>query len=153
MAIRFCKLKDPYGCFSNFWPCDIIYDGYSWPSSEHLYQGMKYKGVDEVYRNLIRKAASPRDAACLGRRGRNIRSDWDLVRVDVMEEVVLTKFKQHESLRRILVSTGDEHIIEDFPGDDFWGIGDGSGANMMGEVLMKVRKRTQAMPFTQLTLI
>jgi len=153
LAIEFLKLRDPYGCFSNFWRCSIIWGGQVWPSSEHLYQALKYEGTDNTFSQLIRKAQTPRDAADLGRRGRNIRPDWDNIRVAIMEQVVLEKFVQNEDLRRVLHATGNEEIREVFPGERFWSYADGRGRNELGKVLMRVRDKTYGMPYTQLTLI
>jgi len=46
-------------------------------------------------------------------------------------------------------STGDEPIVEDATGDEFWGCGtDGTGKNALGNILMEVRaelrKRSKA---------
>jgi len=41
----------------------------------------------------------------------------------------------------VLLSTGDEQIIENSPIDYYWGCGaDGSGKNMLGQVLMEIRE-------------
>jgi N-glycosidase YbiA len=39
-----------------------------------------------------------------------------------------------------VLGTGDEQIVENAPGDYYWGCGvDGSGKNMLGTILMEVR--------------
>ena len=43
-------------------------------------------------------------------------------------------------LRRQLLETGDEELVEKAPRDYFWGCGaSGSGKNMLGQILMEVR--------------
>jgi ribA/ribD-fused uncharacterized protein len=70
-----------------------------------------------------------------------MRRDWDDVKVNIMYEVVKAKFTQHEILRETLLSTGEATLVEDSPTDYFWGCGsDGTGKNMLGKVLMRVRK-------------
>jgi N-glycosidase YbiA len=49
-------------------------------------------------------------------------------------------FQSHGNIREILLSTGDELLVENAPGDYYWGCGkDGSGKNKLGEILMEVR--------------
>ena len=82
-------------------------------------------------------------AARLGRdRSSPLRRDWDSVKVSVMTEAVLAKFSQHEDLRALLLATGDAMLIEHTDNDDYWGDGgDGSGKNMLGRILMRVREQ------------
>ena len=80
-------------------------------------------------------------AAELGReRHRPLRPDWEAVKDDVMRVAVRAKFTQHEELRELLLSTGDEALVEHTTNDAYWGDGgDGSGKNMLGKILMEVR--------------
>src|ERR1043165_331787 len=67
---------------------------------------------------------------------------WQSINVQVMEWVVKTKFEQHPILAKRLLETGDKKLVEHTEVDRFWGDGgDGSGRNMLGEVLMRVRKQ------------
>ena len=53
---------------------------------------------------------------------------------------MLAKFQTHADIRATLLATGNEEIIENAPGDFYWGCGkDGSGQNKLGEILMAVR--------------
>ena len=53
---------------------------------------------------------------------------------------VRAKFRTHADLRAELLATGDEELVENAPGDYYWGCGaDGSGKNMLGRILMEVR--------------
>jgi ribA/ribD-fused uncharacterized protein len=62
-----------------------------------------------------------------------------------MREAVLAKFRSHPDIRETLLSTGDEEIIENAPGDYYWGVGaNGSGKNMLGRILMDVRDELRA---------
>jgi len=57
-----------------------------------------------------------------------------------MRDALCAKFTQHDDLRRLLLSTGDAKLVEHTERDDFWGNGgDGSGANMLGRLLMELR--------------
>ena len=137
--INFYSVIDDYGCFSNFAPYSIRLGGKSWPTSEHYFQAQKFK--DEAQREAVRKAKSPMVAARLGRdRTSKLRRDWESVKVSVMTDAVRAKFTQHDELRAILLSTGDAKIVEHTENDDYWGDGgDGSGKNMLGQILMRIR--------------
>jgi ribA/ribD-fused uncharacterized protein len=57
----------------------------------------------------------------------------------------LRKFQTHPDLAELLLSTGDEPIVENAPGDYYWGCGkDGSGRNRLGQILMDVRAKLRA---------
>jgi N-glycosidase YbiA len=83
----------------------------------------------------------PKQAAELGRsRSVPLRADWESVKDDIMLAAVQRKFETHETLRSLLLATGDEEIVENAPGDYYWGGGaDGSGQNKLGQTLMLVR--------------
>jgi ribA/ribD-fused uncharacterized protein len=131
--------EQPYGCFANFSAHGFHLDGYWWPTAEHFYQSQKFSGMP--YADLIRAAATPRRAADLGRdASRPHRPDWQQVRDDVMYRAVIAKFGAHADIRATLLSTGDEPIVEDSPNDYYWGQGaDGTGRNMLGLILVRVR--------------
>ncbi|MGB3241068.1 MAG: NADAR domain-containing protein [Geitlerinemataceae cyanobacterium] len=53
----------------------------------------------------------------------------------------MEKDETHGEIRDILLDTGDELIVENAPGDYYWGCGkDGSGQNKPGQILMAVRE-------------
>ena len=141
MAIEFYSTNDPYGEFSNFASFPITLDGQAWPTSEHYFQAQKFD--DAAYREKIRVAGSPMVAARLGRsRSVPIRADWESTKIDVMRRAVMAKFTTHAVLRELLLSTGDEPLVEAADGDSFWGCGrNGDGKNWLGRILMEVRSR------------
>jgi ribA/ribD-fused uncharacterized protein len=138
--IRFYRVDDEYGCFSNFSPHPVKLKGKVWPTSEHYFQAQKFVGT--AHEEEIRRVKSPMIAARMGRdRKRPLRHDWESVKDEIMFEVVRAKFTQHEELRKILSATGDAEIIEHTGKDSYWGDGgDGSGRNMLGKTLMLVRE-------------
>jgi N-glycosidase YbiA len=142
MPIYFYKVRDPYGCFSNFSPHGIYLDGKDWQTVEHYYQAQKFWGTaDEWLVAQIQSALTPEEAAKLGRDSCRIcRADWSTVKTIVMHKAVLTKFLTHLDLQDILLGTGNEVIVEDSPTDYFWGCGaDKTGENYLGKILMSVR--------------
>ena len=140
MVVCFYKVKDKYGCFSNFSPHPIELQGKMWPTTEHYFQAQKFPG--SKYEEEIRLAESPMDAACKGRcRDYPLRGDWEKVKDDIMLEAVLCKFRTHDDIKEILLSTGNENIVEKTTRDYYWGCGTkGTGKNMLGIILMKVRE-------------
>ncbi|MFF7635000.1 NADAR family protein [Kitasatospora sp. NPDC008050] len=131
----------PYGCFSNFSAHSLDLDGHLWPTSEHYFQAQKFIGTRHA--ELIRGARTPLRAAELGRDpAKPLRRDWDRVRDDVMRRAVAAKFAAHADIRGILLSTGDQEIVEDTGTDHYWGRGrTGTGRNMLGRILMRTRHR------------
>jgi ribA/ribD-fused uncharacterized protein len=144
MTIYFYSTTDEYGCFSNFSRHGFKLDGKYWPTSEHYFQAQKFAGTEHQLR--VARAKTPKEAARLGRdRSVRLRRDWESVKDDVMRRAVLQKFETHQDLRDVLLGTGDEELVENAPGDYYWGCGaDGSGQNKLGKILMEVRSILRA---------
>lgn len=138
--IKFYKLKDPYGCFSNFWRAPFNYDDRTWQTTEHAFQALKFSSI--MHQEAIRSQTSPMKAAILGRTPHpSYRLDWEEAKDDVMLAVNFEKYRQHGDLRKTLLSTGRARLIEHSESDRYWADGgDGSGKNMLGITLMKVRE-------------
>jgi ribA/ribD-fused uncharacterized protein len=139
MTIQFYSTTGEHGCFSNFSRHPIFLKGKHWRTSEHYFQAQKFAGTE--HEEEVRMAKTPRIAADMGRdRKRPLRRDWQAVKDQVMLEAVRAKFSQHEDLKAILLATGDELLVEHTVNDNYWGDGgDGSGKNMLGRILMRVR--------------
>lgn len=140
MPVYFYSTRDRYGSFSNFSAHGFELDGAYWPTSEHYFQAQKFVGTPHV--DQIRQAKTAKEAAKMGReRSRPLRSDWEAVKDDIMYQAVLKKFQTHADIREILLSTGEEELVENSPIDYYWGCGaDGSGKNQLGITLMAVRQ-------------
>jgi ribA/ribD-fused uncharacterized protein len=139
-VIHFYSVSAEYGGFSNFSPHPVKLKGKTWPTSEHYFQAQKFAGTPDE--EEVRQAKSPMIAARMGRsRKRPLREDWESVKDAIMHEVVLVKFTQHANLREVLLGTGDAEIVEHTKNDAYWGDGgDGSGKNVLGQILMRVRE-------------
>jgi len=140
MSIKFYKLNDEYGCFSNFSRNGFTLEGKYWITSEHYFQAKKFEGTD--FEEIIRLMDNPMDVAIKGRdRSLPLRKDWDKVKDNIMRKAVFEKFSQNEDIRHILLSTIDEELIECTTSDYYWGCGkNGTGKNMLGIILMEVRE-------------
>lgn len=136
--IKFYRVNEPYGCFSNFSKHPIFVET-TWPTSEHFFQAQKF--LDQELRMKILLNPSPMEAARMGRnREIPIRADWEAVKDDIMRTAIRAKVAQHADVRETLLSTGDATIVEHTSNDRYWADGgDGSGKNMLGKILMEVR--------------
>ena len=139
-VIKFYKVKEQFGCFSNFAAYPVELDGKVWPTSEHYFQAQKFAGTE--FEEEIRRVTSPMIAARMGRdRSKPLRADWERVKDEVMRRAVLAKFTQHAELRDALLATGDAMLVEHTRNDSYWGDGgDGRGRNMLGQILVSVRE-------------
>ena len=136
--IRFYRVREPFGGFSNFSQDMFMINGVSWPTVEHYYQAMKHDDLE--FREQIRSCHSPKEAKNLAYK-LPAKGGWDDERYSVMRDGLRAKFTQHDDLRELLLSTGDAVLIENSPSDYFWGCGaDGSGKNMLGNMLMELRE-------------
>lgn len=139
MAIYFYSTKAAYGEFSNFSAHPFSLDGKTWPTSEHFFQAQKFE--DAAYCEQIRLANSPMIAARLGRsRAHPLRADWESIKDDVMRRAIRAKCAAHPKVGALLLSTGEQELVEQTTGDYYWGCGkNGSGQNKLGLILMEVR--------------
>jgi len=138
MAIHFYSKSETHSELSNFARFPIEIDGETWPSVEHFYQASKF--ADPEMRDKIRLAPKPVIAKKLAQKysGR-IRADWTAMRDGVMERALRDKLARHRAIRKLLMATGEEELIETAP-DRYWGIGrDGEGENRLGRLWMKLR--------------
>ena len=126
-----------YRFLSNFWPCHVTRNGFTYPSVEHAYQAAKT--TDPVEHAYIMTAYSAGQAKSYGRQIRNLRSDWNDVRIGIMQELLQQKFSDLQ-LRTKLENTASEVLVEgNYWGDTFWGMCRGVGQNHLGKLLMEIR--------------
>jgi N-glycosidase YbiA len=140
MTICFYTTTDEYGAFSNFSRHGIEMGGLWWQTVEHYFQAQKFE--DLAYREQIRNAYTAKQAAELGRsRKIPLRADWETVKDEIMLNAVRKKFQTHRQIRELLLSTKNVEIVENAPGDYYWGCGkEGTGLNMLGKILQQVRQ-------------
>ena len=127
--------------FSNFSSHPVIAYDVEWPTSEHLFQALKFQPTDEEYYIEISKAASPMIAKRMGQtRNHPLRSDWEDIKDEVMYLCVHNKVVQNSDVRKALLDTEDMELVENSPRDYYWGCGaSGTGRNQLGKTLMVIR--------------
>lgn len=127
-----------YRFLSNFYPALVTLDGLEYPSTEHAYQAAKT--LNPAEREAIRLSAKPGDAKRLGKKV-TMREDWDIIKINVMKDLVRQKFTNHQDLKENLLATGDSYLEEGNSWHDvFWGVCNGKGENWLGKILMEVRE-------------
>lgn len=132
-----------YHFLSNFYPCEVMFQGILYPSSEHAYQA--HKSLDIETREYISTLETPNLAKKAGKM-LDVRNDWDEVKYEIMYEIVKAKFIQNLNLQLNLLDTGDCQIIEgNHWHDQIWGQCycpkhyDLEGTNWLGKILMQIR--------------
>lgn len=126
-----------YRFLSNFYPAPVEFDGLQYPAVEHAFQAAKT--LDRKRRIEISLLATPGEAKRVGR-SLALRSDWEIIKVEVMATLLREKFSR-EPFRAKLLATGESELAEgNHWGDQFWGVCNGMGLNILGVLLMQIRK-------------
>lgn len=126
---------------SNFYPCQVKYEGILYPTAEHAFQAAKTKNLTN--RKLIASMPHPRDAKAAGRTLK-LREGWnDGLRDKVMTDILSAKFKA-PGMADALISTYPRELREGNTWNDtYWGqvLRDGEwvGENKLGILLMNLR--------------
>ena len=84
------------------------WEGLTYENNESAFQSAKCIKLEQ------RKNFLGLDPSTAKRKGRRVklRDDWEEVKDQIMYEIVLNKFSQNEELRKKLIATGDEYLIE-----------------------------------------
>jgi len=146
-------------------------DDREWNSSEAYYQAHKFMGLSQEsneYAEIIRNTKSAHFAYVLGNMGGNIRPNWkidgvpiiDIIKKfkstvkiadgwdgkkeSIMKQAITYKFSQNIELKEILLSSGKNSLVEYSPRDSYWGTyWNKSGKNRLGKMLECVRNEFQ----------
>ncbi|MBA2392561.1 MAG: NADAR family protein [Ktedonobacteraceae bacterium] len=146
-CVLFMRTKERFGGLSNMaagYPLSI--NGINIPTSEALYQACRFPHKSEIQKVIIGQR-SPMTAKMKSKPYRkDTRPDWDQVRVDIMWWCLRVKLAQHwEKFGDLLLSTGNNPIIEESYKDQFWGAKPVSeekliGLNVLGQLLTNLRE-------------
>lgn len=142
------EFRGDYYFLSNFYPCSIECENLVYPSVEHFYVAMKadeYQYINGAhytvneYRKYISNVKYPGLVKKIGNNIK-IRKDWNSSKLKIMLWGVREKFHKNPKLSELLLSTGEEILIERNQwGDTFWGVCNDKGKNHLGKILMEVR--------------
>src|SRR5208282_6927409 len=136
----------PWRFLPNFPECEVTLDGVKYRSVELAYQAAKTLDLKQREKFTYEGVTSGR-AKQMGQ-ALKLRSDWQEVKVGIMRDLLMQKFKP-STLRRRLLSTFQAELIEGNHWHDvFWGVCMGKcdfphaplGENWLGRLLMEVRQ-------------
>ena len=123
-------------------------NGVLWRTVEHAFQANKT--FNKEWQNKILTAITAREAKALGKQLKTLgllRPDWHEVSLLIMHHLVLLKFTFFTEYRNVLLSTGDDPIVEgNWWHDNFWGecscekCSNIEKFNHLGLILVRVRK-------------
>ncbi len=142
------SFKGDYFFLSNFFPCPIetnLYGTiYTFPTVEHAFQASK---IPEKHQDMIREFhtahITPAEAKRLGRLV-PLRIDWEDVKLQIMTELVRTKFRNPVLGGKLKNTNPHELIHGNNHHDRFWGAEFDHlrilrGENHLGKISMGVR--------------
>lgn len=138
------EFREKYAMFSNFFPCEINYNGNAFRSVEHAYQSQKNDDKE-----WLQYCIDEQSAGKVKKRSMSItvREDWQEINMTIMETLLRQKFSK-QPFKNLLITTGNQNIQEgNHWGDTFWGIdlknSPNQGENHLGRMLMEIRKDLQ----------
>ncbi len=153
--IRFYRSnEEPYGFLSNLYKRELWFENLLFNTAEHAYQYGKPR--KKRVRDWLMAAPSPSllAMAAHGLYSWDIVSGWSSEKLTRMGYVVVAKFTQQEDLGQALLNTGDALLIEsptvDSSTNRFWGEVNGKGKNMLGQLLMGLRKDLKSGKYDEL---
>jgi len=136
-----------YAFLSNFFQSPLVYMGMTWPTVEHLYQGLKAGNSAAIG---ILDCKTPGEAKKYGRRIR-LRPDWEMVKDQVMLYCIRMKFMQPGFQENLLATWPNELVEGNQWHDNYWGkcycgrcLATGIHRNMLGRILTQVRHEIRA---------
>ena len=118
-AVTVNKFSGKFSYLSNYYICPIIYKGEEYTSVEAAFQAQKVPPSD---RKSFTKMP-PNTAKSLGRRVR-LPFNWEVIKDEIMTEIVECKFNQNEDLRvKLLGDTTVDCIFTEGNTwhDNYWG--------------------------------
>lgn len=147
-SICFYDVDKPYYEFTNFYASPVMMGLVQWPTTEHYFQASKFdnKHTQEFIRNL----RTPREAFDYAQKNKHlVVKGWHdrqvngrPMKVNVMKQALVEKFKVGSALRMLLDSTKGYTLVEHTRNDNYWGDGGGTpniGKNVLGHLLMEIR--------------
>lgn len=139
---------------SNFYECPVSYNGITYNHTEGAFQAQKTLVENE--RKYVSSLTPGRAKRACSKRGLDgfkikLRPDWEVVKDQIMYEVLVAKFTQNKDLAEKLIATGERVLIEGNTWhDNYWGdctcndCKNIYGKNQLGITLMKIREQLKS---------
>lgn len=135
--------RDNWDFLSNFYACQIAFEGIVYHSAEAAFQAAKCKNTAD---RMLFADCHPTKAKKLGKMVA-LREDWEQIKVEVMRKVLVSKFQQNPWLLGRLLATWPARLIEGNSWhDNFWGACTCAACrqktqlNMLGKLLEEIRE-------------
>lgn len=132
-----------YRFLSNFWPAKVFLDDIEYKSVELAYQASKWNKESREYFQKCTELESV-DYNRKNTPNRYTKNIWDKNKFEIMKNLITQKFdiNLNPENHQKLLDTKDKHLEEmNWWGDLYWGTNkSGDGENMLGKILMEIRK-------------
>jgi ribA/ribD-fused uncharacterized protein len=150
-VVQFCRPRDAFGILANFAHCRLVFKGICTPTSEHLYQALKFRTEAQQRRILATPSAFDAKQLAHTLEMGYPQPLWNQhLRVPAMRFVLRAKTLQHwQTISDALQATCNKPIVERSSSDAYWGAtldGAGSlrGQNVLGRLWMEVRAQIRS---------
>ncbi|MGN0180803.1 MAG: NADAR family protein [Candidatus Ornithomonoglobus sp.] len=100
--------KDGYEFLSNFYEASITFNGLTYGNAEAAFQAQKVLDNEERMKFC---RLTPNIAKKRGRKVQ-LRTDWEEIKLELMYEIVKSKFEQNPKLAQKLLATGEQGLVE-----------------------------------------
>lgn len=149
MTISFTKVSLPYGWLGNMSPHPVVHEGIEYPTSEHLFQLLRYDPSHVVWTE-IPKIKSPMGAKMAMKKyhGENIVEPLSEKDFENMSYCLALKLERNPELVDLLKESGEERLVEDVTkrqhGNNMvWGCAliddEWVGVNVLGDLWEEIR--------------
>lgn len=133
------KFDGDYRWLSNFYPCKITINDYSFNSAEAAFQASKSDDPKDWARFQY---MTPSEAKREGQK-LTLPVDWNEIRLANMYLILEVKFSHRDLMMKLLQTYNEELIEGNHWNDTFWGVCHGQGQNQLGKLLMQLRANLQ----------
>lgn len=148
-AIVFRKTTEPFGGLSNMASGFSLYiNEIIVPSSEHLYQAMRYPTNPEIQFEIISQDNAMKAKMISNKyKSQYSRPDWEKIQIKVMRWALEIKLAQNwDKFSKILQETQNKTIVEYATDNKIWGAKPSNndelvGVNALGRLLMELREK------------
>ncbi|KAI6657310.1 hypothetical protein LOD99_58 [Oopsacas minuta] len=145
-TIYFFSEADHLFPLSSFSIISFLLNELKYKTLSHFFQSQKFKSNSAIQRSII-NSMTPLAAVSIAKdKYEHIMPDFNKKRKEIMELGLQVRFNQNPSLKDLLMSTEDKNLVLNNKKDEYWGIGDGTGKNCFGKLLMKIRDQYAAIP-------
>lgn len=148
-SIVFRKTTEPFGGLSNMASGYALYiNELIIPSSEHLYQAMRYPTNPEIQFEIINQDNAMKAKMISNKyKAQYSRPDWEKIQIKVMRWALEIKLAQNwDAFSVLLEETHEKPIVEFATDDKIWGAKPNGangliGTNALGRLLMELREK------------